>query len=256
MFVGVWVKFAMSAFKIYWASLAIILAASALVSAEEPKPKTLAEAKAAFTKADKALNEAWAAAKKALEESEFTALQAKQRQWVLYRDDKARGANRDNGEPEGKQTAAYFETAAELTQARADWLRGRIKNDADNSLTGLWIDSFGGTVEIVQEKDRLLFVIEVVRGPTFHTGSLAGVATWNDPLGWFTDKGRDKDKPEETNLAFVRRGFVLELIGANSTYYHGARAYFDGDYCKVANLDEKQKAEVIKSAEAGAVAEK
>ena len=36
---------------------------------------------------------------------------------------------------------------------------------------------------------------------------------------------------------------------------NGACAYFDGDYCKVTNLDEKQKAGVIKSAEAGALEE-
>jgi uncharacterized protein YecT (DUF1311 family) len=218
-----------------WLTTAVTLTAPLLFAAEEAKPTTLAEAKAAFAKADKALNEAWAAAKKTLAESEFAELQVKQRDWMKYREDRARGANRDNGEPEGKQTAAYFETAAELTASRADWLRRRVKNESD-SLTGTWTDSFGGTLEIVQEKDRLLFTIEVVRGPTFHTGSIAGVAKWNSPLGWFTDNGREKEKTEESNLAFISRGAVLEIIGANTSYYHGARAYFDGGYCKSANL--------------------
>jgi len=145
--------------------------------------------------------------------------------------------------------------AAALTQSRADWLRGRVKNE-DDSLTGLWIDSFGGTLEIVQEKDRLFFEFEVVRGPTFHMGSIAGVATWNPPLGWFSDKGRDKEKTEETNLAFVSRGALLEVIGAQTSYYHGARAYFDGGYCKVGALDEKRRAEIVKEAEAGVVEDK
>lgn len=246
----------MPALRISTLLSAIVLLLPTFVSAAEEKPKTLAEAKAAFAKADKALNDAWAAAKKALDESEFAELQMKQRQWVLYRDDRARGEERHKSDADAKKSPDYWETAAELTQARADWLRGRIRNDTDPVLTGLWIDSYGGTVEVVQEKDRLLFVIEVVRGPTFHTGSLAGVATWNDPLGWFSDKGRDKEKPEETNVAFIRRGFVLELIGANTSYYHGARAYFDGEYCKTGDLDAKAKAEVTKSAEAGAVEEK
>ena len=235
-------------------SAALVLAAT--LPAQEEKPKTLAEAKAKFAKADKALNEAWAAAKKALGESEFAELQVRQRDWLKYREDQSRGANRDNGEPEGKQSAAYFETSAALIQSRADWLRGRIRNDNNDSLTGLWTDSFGATLEIVQEKERLLFEIEVVRGPTYHTGSLAGMATWNNPLGWFSDKGRDKEKTDETNLAFVSRGNVLEIIGANTTYYHGARAYFDGDYCKTGDLDPKRKAEITKAAEAGAVEEK
>ena len=245
----------MSGLGVWRLSVFILLATPWLGSAADEKQPTVAEAKAAFAKADKALNEAWAAAKKTMAESDFAELQVKQRNWMKYREDRARGANRDNGEPEGKQTAAYYEAAAELTASRADWLRGRVKNEAD-SLTGLWIDSFGGTLEIVQEKDRLLFTIEVVRGPTFHTGSLAGVATWNTPLGWFSDKGREKEKAEESNLVFVARGTVLEIIGANTTYYHGARAYFDGEYCKVGDLDEKRKAEVAKEAEAGAIEEK
>src|SRR4051812_41950136 len=163
----------MIALRMYGIGVALLLAATVFVSAEGEKTKTLAEANTELVKADKALNEAWAAAKKALDESALAQLQVKQRRWLKYREDQARAANRDNGEPEGKQSAAYFETSATLTQSRADWLRGRMKNE-DDSLTGLWIDSFGGTLEIVQEKDRLFFEIEVVRGPTFHMGSIAG----------------------------------------------------------------------------------
>jgi hypothetical protein len=81
------------------------------------------------------------------------------------------------------------------------------------------------------------------------------VATWNAPLGWFSDRGRDKEKTEESNLVFVGRGTVLEIIGANTSCYHGARAYFDGEYCKVGRLDEKRQGDVTKAAEAGAIAE-
>lgn len=245
----------MKAWKNRWLHVVLAVALGTVAGAAEEKMKTLAEAKAEFVKADKALNEAWAVAKKALDESELAELQIKQRGWLKYREDQARATNRDNNEPEGKQSAAYFETAAALTQSRADWLRGRVKNE-DDSLTGLWIDSFGARLEIVQEKERLLFAIEVVRGPTYHTGSLAGIAMWNPPLGWFSDKGRNKEKTEESNLAFVSRGTVLEIIGAQTSYYHGARAYFDGDYCKVGPLDEKRRAEIVKEAEAGVMEEK
>ena len=215
---------------------------------------SLAEAKAAFAKADKALNEAWTAAKKALPESEFASLQIKQRDWMKFRESGARAESRDAGEAEGSRNAAYYEAAARITESRVEWLRGRAGNETE-SLTGVWIDSFGGIVEIVQEKERLLFAITVVRGPTFHTGALAGVATWNAPLGWFSDKGRDKEKTEESNVAFVQRGNVLELIGANTSHYHGARAYFDGEYCLSGPLDDKHKAELIKAAESGEVPE-
>lgn len=245
----------MNGVRRFWLGVGIVVTMGRLAAAQEEKPKTLEEAKSAFAKADKALNEAWAAVKKALPEAEFAALQIKQRDWMKFREDRARGANRENNEPEGKLTAAYYEAVTELTLSRADWLRGRIRN-GDDSLTGVWVDSFGGTIEIVQEKERLLFDIDVVRGPTFHTGSLAGVATWNWPLGWFSDKGRDKEKTDETNLVFIQSGNVLKIIGANTSYYHGARAYFDGEYCKSGPLDEKRKAEVIKSAESGSLEQK
>jgi uncharacterized protein YecT (DUF1311 family) len=240
--------------RVWKLSVALLLVLPAFAPAKEEKPKPLEEAKAAFAKADKALNEAWTAAKKALAEPDFAELQVKQRDWMKYREDQAHAANRDAGEPETKLTASYYEAATEITASRAAWLRGRIRND-EESLTGLWNDSFGGTLEIVQEKERLLFEISVVRGPTYHTGSLAGVATWNSPLGWFSDKGRDIEKTEESNLVFVERGTVLEIISANTSFYHGARAYFDGQYCKVDKLDEKRQADVTKAAESGAIPE-
>ena len=112
----------MRAWKNRWVRVAVALALPLLAAAAEEKPKTLAEAKAAFAKADKALNEAWAAAKKALGESEFAELQIKQRDWLKYREDQARGANRENSEPEGKQTAAYFEAAAALPRVEQAWM--------------------------------------------------------------------------------------------------------------------------------------
>jgi hypothetical protein len=64
----------MSVFKLCQLSLVIVLSAAVFASAEEPEPKTPPEAKAAFANADKALNDAWAAATKALSESEFADL--------------------------------------------------------------------------------------------------------------------------------------------------------------------------------------
>ena len=58
--------------------------------AQEEKKLTPKQAKALFDKADKALNEAWAAAKSALSEDEFNKLKEDQRGWVEYRDYLAR----------------------------------------------------------------------------------------------------------------------------------------------------------------------
>lgn len=222
--------------------------------AEEQKEPTLAEAKAAFAKADRALNEAWAAMKKALPESEVQELTIRQRAWVEFRDRRARWEAPEPDETAARRSPSYFSFAADLTQDRVKWLRGRTKGYGD-TLTGSWIDSYGGTVEIVEQENRLLFVFSVVRGHTLDLGSLAGVASWNERIGWFSDKGRDKDKADEANLSFIRRDGEIEVTGANTSHYHGVHAYFDGFYCKVASLDDKQKAAVIKAAESGIVPE-
>jgi hypothetical protein len=74
-------------------------------------------------------------------------------------------------------------------------------------------------------------------------------------MGWFSDKGRDKERPTRTNLSFILRGRKLEVVGANTGYYHGARAYFDGEYVKTSSLSAKSQAKIVKSAKTGELPE-
>ena len=237
-----------------------MLVSPVVAAAQEEKPQkepTFAEAKAAFAKTDRALNEAWSAVKTALSGRELTEATQAQRDWLEFRDGRAKEESELAGEKDVRRSAHWHTTAAELSESRAQWLRARAQaaKTMPETLTGSWIDSYGGTMQLVQQEGRLLFNIDVVRGPTYHTGGVAGVASWNDRIGWWSDKGREAEKTEESNLAFVDRGGVLEVIGANTSYYHGARAYFDGLYCKVGPLDPKEQAEVSKTAESGEVPE-
>jgi uncharacterized protein YecT (DUF1311 family) len=229
----------------------------------EKKP-TLAEAKAAFAKADRALNEAWSAAKAAASGGTLGELTQKQREWLESRDYHAGFESTAVGQKDRKRSPVWHTTATNLTEMRAEWLRAWTETTKapHETLTGLWIDSYGGTMHVVEQPGavgeseeggvgRLLFSIDVVRGPTYHMGSVAGVASWNERLGWWSDKGIHAGKTDEANLAFVDRDGCLEVIGAKTFHYHGARAYFDGIYVKVGPLDEKTQAEVIKAAESG-----
>ena len=240
--------------------LTIMLAAAtgavALAQQEEEKAPSFAEAKAAFTKADRALNQAWIAAKKAVTSDAAAQLTQSQREWLEFRDYRAGSESEQAGQKDPKRSSIWHSVAAELTDSRAEWLRGRARTaDAEETLTGLWIDSYGGTLSLVQQESRLLFVCEVVRGPTYHVGAIAGVASWNQKIGWFSDKGREPEKTDETNNAFADREGCLELVGANTGHYHGARAHFDGIYCKVGTLSAEEQAKVIKAAESGEVEE-
>ena len=56
----------------------------------QKKQATLAEAKARFERADRRLNDTWAAAKKSLQPEMFAEIEKVQRQWAKWRDDQAR----------------------------------------------------------------------------------------------------------------------------------------------------------------------
>lgn len=247
------------------AALTLTLAGAAFAQEDQAaeKPPTLAEAKAAFAKADRELNQAWSAAKAAVTGSTLTDLTQSQRDWLEFRNESAQRESEQAGEKDPKRSATWHSMAASLSVSRAEWLRGRAlaAKEPLDTLTGRWVDSYGGLMRIVHqpgaeneggdvEVGRLLFDIEVVRGPTYHTGSVAGVATWNVRIGWWSDKG-DPEKTEESNLAFIDRDSCVEVIGANTKHYHGVRAYFDGIYCRAGPLNDEEQAEVIKGAESG-----
>lgn len=234
--------------RVAWLFAILLLLAPATPASAADRPTrepTLAEAKADFDKADKELNAAWAAAQAKLTPGEFASLREDQRAWVQSRDLQAES----DPAAAGAKDAEYYTNAAAITRSRTAWLRGLLAGEGTpDSLTGRWSDSYGGTLQLVEKDGELFFTIEVVRGPTAHTGELSGVAKWNAPIGWFSDKGRDASKTEETNLSFRWRNRRLEVVGANTMPYHGARAYFDGDYVRIGSLSASERAELIKSA--------
>lgn len=238
--------------------LAVLLLAPLTVLTAQEKALTPKQAKAAFDMADKALNEAWAAVKKVLGESEFNHLKEDQRTWVEYRDYLARSPlyTGSGGEDELPLTSPdYLEAAAELAKVRTTFLQALAKQEVVETLTGVWSDSYGGHIEILEGDGRIYFVMECVRGPTSHLGGLAGQAAWNRTIGWFSNKGREDGGEGETNVSFVLKGSQLEVTGANTAPYHGVRAYFDGTYVKVAPLDAKSQAKVMKAGKSGELPE-
>jgi len=124
---------------------------------------------------------------------------------------------------------------------------------AEEGLTGVWTDSRGGRIEVVVQEGKLHFIIECVRVPSSRNGGLAGIAVWNQTIGWFSGKGHGKEKANETNLCFILRDRQLEVAGANTGFYHVMWAYFDGKFVKVGALNAKQQAQVLKAAKTGEV---
>ena len=136
----------------------------------------------------------------------------------------------------------YWQARTDLTIDRVSYLRAIMTADRFVDWDGVWIDSYGGVLELTQDPerpDRVCFSLSVVRGVTYHTGEISGCARSNGPTMWFSDGYLATDDDEyrrQAWLTFVLRHPYLVITGANTGWYHGARAYFDGEYVRRAPL--------------------
>jgi uncharacterized protein YecT (DUF1311 family) len=230
-----------------------LLTCSYCAGADGAKP-TLEEARAEFTKAEKALNQNYEFAKKKLAPRLFDELQKDQREWLHFREELALSASWSvsSGEDRDlKKSPRYFTNLTEITKERIAWIERWIAGDEIASWTGEWRDSSGGYMELVEEGDKLHFTIHVVRGRAAHVGAIAGIAEWNDPIGWFSDKGRERSEPGVTTLVFIARNRKVEVIGAKTEEYAARRASFDGVYIRVGRLVDEDLARMLKAAKTG-----
>ena len=230
---------------------------------EQDKP-SLAEAKAAYKEADRALNAAYESAKAELAEHDFEDLKTKQRSWIRYRDDFTNDSLRWNDPAlagaDLTQVVAYWQRMERITRERTGILRSIVGSELgkDFPLTGRWIDGFGGYLDIVeQDGQEAAFEINVTRGTTHHSGQIAGLAKANGRILRYSDGGEDDGKGYVRKPAWVtliRRHDHIELISVNAQHYCGARAYFDSDYYRVGDLTEEDRKRVLESAAGDAAA--
>ncbi len=215
--------------------LLLLLATSSLA---QTKPGELKKAKSDFAKADTSLNAAYKTAIEGLGEEEKARLREDQRGWIEYRDFMAKAqpqqAGDDGEKPES--SAAYWDMMAGLSDDRATWLASFTKKDLPAGLTGEWMDSRGGWLYLEERKDGLAFGIEVVRGTSSNLGGMAGLAVKTKEGALYMEKVPATEKRPPCILTFKLSGGTLELTGENTDPFHGARAYFNGKYRKVAKL--------------------
>ncbi len=207
--------------------------------------ETLKGAQEAFARIDRQMNEVYGEVKKKLDEWKFKKVQDGQCDWIEYRDARAEFHLQpiDGGAEQGneKKNAEYWNALAYLTETRIEALRGWLTvDDYEEDWEGVWIDGYGGEL-LIEEKAEgsVKFTIHVVRGPTYHLGALAGTAKTNGSLGRFSIKPEGTE--DETWLTFLQNEGRVEVLGANTMYYHGARAYFDGKYIRVGKLTDEHR---------------
>lgn len=221
-------------------SLLLLLLLVATSAFAKTTPASLKKAKAEFARADAALNTAYKSAIATLDDAGKTQLREEQRAWIEFRDfmagDQPRQVGDDPEKPEA--SAAYWDMMAGPSKNRATWLASFSKvKDLPQGLTGEWMDGNGGWLYLEERKDGVALGIEVVRGPTHHLGGIAGLAVKTAEGALYTEKVPQGEDRKPCTLTFKVTGpGALELKGENTSPFHGARAYFDGSYRKVAKL--------------------
>jgi uncharacterized protein YecT (DUF1311 family) len=223
------------------------LASNAVQAGCDTSKATFAKNAKAYAIADQALNTVWKQVKNKLPPAQFKTLLESQRNWLEYRDYMAAADATQEPAPEliaAKRCAAFPDAQADITINRTRYLNALVAPSLPNDQfwRGEFQDSQGGFITINPTKNGAQFHMDVVRGPTYHTGTIAGLGTLrNNQLIYRTKtENYETDDPNDTvpvTVTMIRVGNQIVVTTNNAQNFAGARAYFDASYARVSNLD-------------------
>jgi len=205
----------------------------------------LADAKNNFEKMENKMDATYAEVLKTIPKENKKDLIADQESWIIYREFML-----ENGPNHGKavqDTASYWLRMSIHALGRIQYLEG-WKLIKDKSWTGLYRDGAGGTMLIIEDKGTLFFKIHVMRGPSYHTGSIEAEVKLEGSEAHFSDKKKapkpdENADPEQAKKPVATIDFKksskdgrVQVTGKNTQEYHGARAYFDGNFLRIRDL--------------------
>lgn len=213
--------------------------------AQEP---TLASSQAEFASADQKLNTVYQEAMKTIPAWRIDDVKQEQREWLESRDLRAEQSAILDGGAEAdavKSAPEYWSSLADSTLTRVTMLQAWMAIDSyTEEWQGVWQDGHGGWLGIIEQEDGLFdFAFEVVRGPTYHLGQIAGQAKWLGNTARFAITAEGAD--EETWITFLKENGRLKVIAENASYFLGARAYFDGTYLRTGLVTEDARESIL-----------
>jgi hypothetical protein len=150
-------------------------------------------------------------------------------------------------------TSSRLRSASELSEEelttwtdevrrRTSWIHGLMDHRHQQDLTGFWSDGIGGRLSIVDRGSQLHFLFSCVRGAARHQGSIKGIALRSGNIALLT---LSEYEGEPTQLRFTLEKPWIVVTSKNTEPYHGNRAFFDGNYAKIAPLSAEDQAIVI-----------
>ena len=202
----------------------------------------LEKAKAEFAKHDRELNKVYQELRRELPAELFKVLRQEQRDWIEYRDYIA------DWQAFGKDletSTDRWSMRAELTRAQVGWLKMWRLRDQRKGWAGKYNDGHGGILYIIKKGEVHHFGISVVRGPTFHLGDISGVLKIEGEKASFETRAEPDAKLTTLTFSPVQDGSGrIQVEGKNTHWYHGARAYFDGQYIWAGELTLQDRKEM------------
>lgn len=195
------------------------------------------EEQAVFALVDAELNGLWSQVQAVIQDDVYAEQQLGQWQWLAYRDwyaTASTGIVEGVTDEELHESPHYWEQLSLATSQRIEYLKAWLNTHEldgvfDPVHSGVWVDGYGGrlSLSLAEDGESFDFEISVVRGPTWHSGDIAGQIVFGPQTARYTE---ELPTDEVLHLTFIRRGALIEIIGENTNWYHGARAYFDGTY--------------------------
>lgn len=201
-----------------------------------PAGAVLDRAKKRATVADEQLAADYKKLLPQLTKEEVTELASLQEKWKTRRDQEALFDAKGAADPKAK--LEYWDKLVELTSTRLEFLRVYSRKGIPKGVTATYRDFDGGWLHLEERKKGLAFSLEVVRGPSAHSGFIEGIAKREGKLATFREVvPKDEERePAEITFTFVADNKV-QVAAKNAGYHGGARAYFDGLYFKAHPLE-------------------
>lgn len=209
----------------------------------EKQRKTCYEKK--FKESDYELNQVYRQLQKELPPDHGLELKMSSRRWIRNKEYFCGfQAELESGRKDPKN-ATYYSCLLKFTRSRILFLRqGFAREGVKPGKPGSYDDGEGGRLTLKKKTDdRFEFTMEVVRGPTAHIGEIGGAFTLHGRKGEFRsgefcDRNKNEKDEKEANdtccrLTFDFRKYHVKVVEQNCSMYHGAKAYFTGEYRKV-----------------------
>ena len=188
--------------------------------------------------ADRELNAVYQRLSTTLEASRRRAMQEHSRQWIAYKEPlclESTGIALGLEPAAARQRPEYLACLYDLTLARTTYLKQAFGQEGVSpGLAGMYDDGFGGRLKLqASGKETYKFHLEVVRGPTFHTGEVEGSVRLQAKTARFVQKTACDGNEPCCRLTFTRAPLFLHVAEDSCEMLHGVRAYFAGNYWKV-----------------------